>query len=135
MKLTPLRSSVLEEVAASHGAVGAYDLLDRLARRGQRLAPISIYRALDALVGAGVVHRLESRNAYYACHAAHTPSRPCLVLVCRGCGTVAETPARPVWDAIGASAEAVSFSVEGSLIEVDGICGPCRRVSGEAASA
>src|SRR5262249_41572564 len=65
LKLTPLRRSVLQEIAASHKAIGAYEVLDRLAARGERLAPISVYRAIEALVDAGIVHRFESRNAFF----------------------------------------------------------------------
>src|SRR5262249_61935191 len=71
LKLTPLRQAVLREIAASHTAVGAYDVLDKFAARGERMAPISVYRAIDALLAAGIVHRFESRNAFFACHAPH----------------------------------------------------------------
>jgi hypothetical protein len=54
---------VFGEIAASHKAIGAYEVLDKLAARGERLAPISVYRAIDALLAAGIVHRFESRNA------------------------------------------------------------------------
>ena len=69
---------------ASHQAIGAYEVLDRLAARGERLAPISVYRAIDALVAAGIVHRFESRNAFFACHAGHEQRQ--LVLACEACG-------------------------------------------------
>ena len=88
LKLTPLRQSVFREIAASHKAIGAYDVLDRLAAKGERLAPISVYRAIDALVAAGIVHRFESRNAFFACHAGHDMRQ--LVLACETCGRVAE---------------------------------------------
>ncbi len=88
LKLTPLRQSVFQEIAASHKAIGAYDVLDRLAAKGERLAPISVYRAIDALVAAGIVHRFESRNAFFACHAGHDMRQ--LVLACETCGRVAE---------------------------------------------
>src|SRR6185295_18379236 len=68
LKLTPLRRAVFGEIASSHRAIGAYEVLDKLAARGERLAPISVYRAIDALLAAGMVHRFESRNAFFACH-------------------------------------------------------------------
>src|SRR5258708_24373014 len=71
LKLTPLRQSVFREIAASHKAIGAYEVLDRLATRGERLAPISVYRAIEALVAAGIVHRFGSRHAFFACPARH----------------------------------------------------------------
>ena len=87
-RMTPLRRMVLQEVAGSHTAVGAYDVLDRLVRKGERrLAPISVYRALDSLVEVGMVHRLESRNAFFACHVSHAGDRRQIVLACDSCNT------------------------------------------------
>jgi Fur family transcriptional regulator, zinc uptake regulator len=127
LRMTPLRACVLEEISASHRAMGAYEILDQLALKGQRMAPISVYRALDALLEAGVVHRLESRNAFFACQQPHASQRPYLVLICSGCGRVAETPAPRVWSAIDEAVQAVEFAFEGSLVEVSGRCEPCGR--------
>ena len=98
LKLTPLRQAVFREIAASHRAIGAYEVLDRLAASGERLAPISVYRAIDALVAAGIVHRFESRNAFFACHAGHEMRQ--LVLACETCGRVAEVDGDKVFAAI-----------------------------------
>ena len=73
IRFTDLRRKVFEEIASTQASVGAYEVLDRLAKKGTRLAPISVYRALDALLEAGVVHRLESKNAYFACRRLHQP--------------------------------------------------------------
>lgn len=127
MRLTDLRRHVLEEVASSHKAIGAYEVLERLARRdNRRLAPISVYRALDALVGAGLVHRLESRNAFFACHSTHASHRRHIVLACSACGTVAEIAAPDVFAGIVAAADEASFRVDQTLVEVIGACEPCR---------
>ena len=126
MRLTDLRRHVLEEVASTHKALGAYEVLDRLARKDQRrLAPISVYRALDALVAAGLVHRLESRNAYFACHSTHPSHRRHIVLSCDACGAVAELAAPSVFDGIAAAAVDVHFAVDRALVEVTGACGSC----------
>lgn len=125
IRLTDLRRLVFEEIAASHGAVGAYDVLDRLAKKGTRLAPISIYRALDALLEAGVVHRLESRNAYFACHAAHRVGSAQVVLNCSSCGGVAEVPGESVFRAIETAAAKIDFRAGASIVEVTGLCGNC----------
>lgn len=116
---------VFEEIAASHSAIGAYDVLDRLARKGTRLAPISVYRALDALRAAGVVHRLESRNAYFACHVAHGQGSAQVVLNCARCGSVAEVGARSVMQSIEAAAAMADFRATASIVEVEGLCGHC----------
>ena len=126
LRLTPLRRRVLEQIAGSHTAVGAYDLLERLTRPGERrLAPISVYRALDSLVEAGIVHRLESRNAFFACHAPHAGDRRQVVLACEACGVVAEMPAHTVFEELGAIARSSRFTPGRMLIEVIGTCEPC----------
>jgi Fur family zinc uptake transcriptional regulator len=127
LKLTPLRRRVLEEVAASHHAVGAYEILERLARKeSARLAPISVYRALDALLEMGVVHRLESRNAYFACHGEHGKNgNRQIVLACERCATVAEVAAPPAFEAIDSAMRGTGFRPTRVLVEVAGLCASC----------
>ena len=127
LRLTPLRRRVLEEVAASHHAIGAYEILERLARKETtRMAPISVYRALEALLDMGVVHRLESRNAYFACHAHHDRdgSRR-IVLACERCATVAEVAAPVAFDAIDVAANGAGFRSTRAMVEVAGLCTSC----------
>jgi Fur family zinc uptake transcriptional regulator len=126
LRLTPLRQQVLKEIASSHMALGAYDILERLARHGgRRLAPISVYRALDSLVDAGLVHRLESRNAFFACHAEHPEARRQIVLACEACGAVAEVSSEPVFTGISETASKSGFKPRMTLVEVIGRCAQC----------
>jgi Fur family transcriptional regulator, zinc uptake regulator len=129
LRLTPLRQAVFREIAAaSHRAIGAYEVLDRLAARGERLAPISVYRAIDTLVTAGIVHRFESRNAFFACHAGHEQRQ--LVLACEQCGALAEVDGAKVFAAIDTTADAAHFSAtsaKGAVVEVWGLCANCAR--------
>ena len=124
LKLTGLRRSVFAEIAASHKAIGAYEVLARLAARGERLAPISVYRAIDALVAVGIVHRFESRNAFFACHAGHATRRQ-LVLACESCRSVAEVDGDAVFHAIDKSAELAAFAAKEAVVEVWGLCANC----------
>jgi Fur family zinc uptake transcriptional regulator len=126
LKLTELRRRVFEEISASHEALGAYEILDRLASKGPRLAPISVYRAIDALLEAGAVHRLESRNAFFACHAAHAPDRNQLILACERCGRVAEIEGEPVFAAIAQAVARAAFAPRRTVAEVSGECADCR---------
>lgn len=127
LRLTPLRQRVLEEIAASHDAMGAYDVLDRLSRRtGERVAPISVYRAIDALLQAGLVHRLESRNAFFACHAPHLNRQRHMALVCDACAKVVEVPAADLYDSIDAASDANGFQLKSAVAEGSGLCATCR---------
>lgn len=126
LKLTDHRRQVLDEVVGSHIAVGAYQILDRLAEKGLRLQPMAVYRALEALEEAGLVHHLAARNAYFACHAAHDPGRDQLVFVCSTCANVTEVEAAGVFRQVDAVAAGKEFKREGHLIEIVGACRTCR---------
>lgn len=132
LRLTPLREAVFQEIAAAaHRAIGAYEVLERMAARGERLAPISIYRAIDALVEAGIVHRFESRNAFFACHAGHEQRQ--LVLACERCNSVAEVDGADVFAAIDRTSNAAHFAASTSraaVVEVWGLCANCTGRSG-----
>lgn len=130
LTLTKLRRQVFEEVASSHDAVGAYDVLERLSQRtGKRVAPISVYRAIDALLAAGAVHRLETRNAFFACHAGHEPGREQLVLACDECGRVAEVPGEVVFSAMTRLVRDAHFVPRRTVVEVNGTCADCRQAA------
>ncbi len=124
-RLTELRRRVLELIWRSHEPVGAYALLERLARERGRVAPPTVYRALDFLIAHGLVHRIASRNAYIGC--AH-PDRDHIgqFLVCSACGSAAELDDRRIRHAIRSTAEAAGFSVEHPVIELAGRCPQCR---------
>src|SRR6201991_4790377 len=70
-KFTPIRRQVLGALLSSHRPLGAYEIIDELAKSMPRPAPITVYRALDFLMANGLVHRIESRNAYLACAHDH----------------------------------------------------------------
>ena len=45
----------------------AYSILFNVQKKGIK-APLQVYRALDKLVEIGKIHKIESRNAFIACH-------------------------------------------------------------------
>jgi Fur family zinc uptake transcriptional regulator len=123
-RLTPVRRRVLELVWRSHEPVGAYALLELLRDDGWSAAPPTVYRALDFLLENGLIHRIESRNAFVGCNDPRHPHQS-QHLICRQCGAVTELAADAVLGALHASAAAVGFTVERQTIEVSGICRAC----------
>jgi Fur family transcriptional regulator, zinc uptake regulator len=130
LRLTELRRRVLEEIANSHKAIGAYELLERLQKKsGKRMAPISVYRALDALIEIELVHRIESRNAFVACHSAHAGVHNAqarhMFLVCDTCDVVEEIDASKVLDVVDATARGKGFQPGRTVVETTGRCADC----------
>jgi Fur family zinc uptake transcriptional regulator len=125
-RLTPVRRRVLEALLASHAPLGAYELIDRLAQRGARPAPITIYRALDFLREQGLAHRIESRNAFIACVQNHDSGDPVVFLICEKCGAVGEAASAAVADTIKTASRAAGFTPKTPVIEISGICAHCK---------
>jgi Fur family zinc uptake transcriptional regulator len=126
IRLTPIRRQVLEALVAHHRPVGAYEIIDRLADGGRRPAPITVYRALDFLLENGLVHRIESRNAFIACINNHQASEMVVFLICERCGAVGEAPAAGVAKSLSAAASAAGFTPRTPVVEIGGICCHCR---------
>jgi Fur family zinc uptake transcriptional regulator len=125
-RLTPIRRRVLETLLASHAPLGAYDLIERMAVRGERLSPITIYRALDFLRDNALAHRIESRNAFIACVHDHGRGDPVVFLICEQCGAVGEAAAAAVADTIKTASRAAGFTPKTPVIEISGVCAHCK---------
>jgi Fur family zinc uptake transcriptional regulator len=90
--LTRNQSLVLGALAHADGPLSAYTILDRLRDDGFR-APLQVYRALDKLTEFGLVHRLESLNAFVACAHGHDHGDAhglVAFAICETCGRVDE---------------------------------------------
>ncbi|PTE22132.1 Fur family transcriptional regulator [Cereibacter changlensis JA139] len=124
-RLTPVRRRVLEILLEEHRALGAYDVLQRLAKEGFGNQPPVAYRALDFLVEQGFAHRIRRLNAFTACMHPGTAHAPAF-LICRLCDAVAEAPAEPVRAALDQAATSLGFSIERSNIEAVGLCPGCK---------
>jgi Fur family zinc uptake transcriptional regulator len=100
------------------------DLIASFGVEGQPAKPPTVYRALDFLEKQGFVHRIESLNAYVACHhgdRAHAAA----FLICDCCGASAEI--EPVaGQEITAIGERTGFLVQALTIEAHGLCKACR---------
>ncbi|MBT3306941.1 MAG: transcriptional repressor [Alphaproteobacteria bacterium] len=125
VRLTSLRRRVLELVWGGHRPLGAYDILASLKAERLGAAPPTVYRALDFLRQQGLVHRIESLNAYVGCPDPDTPHGG-QFLICRVCGLAAEMNDDSVDQAIRKSAFAAGFQVGRKVIEIEGLCPHCR---------
>ena len=125
-RLTPIRRRVLQALLVSHCPLGAYEVIDTLAKSMPRPAPITVYRALDFLMANGLVHRIESRNAYLACARDHDHAALLAFLICDRCGAVGEIPASPLAKGLTAAARASGFAPRLSVLEIAGLCAHCQ---------
>ena len=142
LRLTTIRARVLGLIARQGKPIKAYDLLELLrvdnARADQAridggpdedsagaAAPPTVYRALDFLLANGFIHKLESVNAFVACHHPNTAQHSVPFLICNRCHSAVELEDLEVVAALDERARALGFVPQAQTLEVHGICARC----------
>lgn len=115
--------TVLAALEAASEPQSAYSLLEAVADSGIR-APVQVYRALDKLVAAGLVHKVESLNAFVAC-ADHDKGHWAAFTICENCGAVGEIPVEETGRLIP-TLNLGDFEVHSAQLEIRGLCARCR---------
>lgn len=124
VQLTPLRMTVLELIWSSHKAVKAYDLLAQLKLLKHSAKPATIYRALDFLIAQGLIHRVESLNAYIGCNrSGHHHDQ--LLLICNACYEIEELVAQDVMRTLTRALRQAHFTPSQKTFEIQGLCARC----------
>jgi Fur family zinc uptake transcriptional regulator len=126
VRFTPIREQVFLLLAKQKGAIGAYDLLDKLKLVDSSAKPATIYRALDFLGKQGFVHKIESINAFVMCHHFGDCNHPVQLLICDQCGYVEESQSDELAKAISNMAIASGFFINHQIVEAHGLCSQCQ---------
>ncbi len=125
VRLTELRKQVLELIWQSHKPLGAYTLMDMLSESSsRRVAPPTVYRALEFLLEQRLIHRINSLNAYIGCPDPYSQHQNHF-LICRQCGIASECDNQMLSEQIGKAGQAAGFSVENQCLEIVGLCPNC----------
>lgn len=125
MSLTTNQQRVLDTLQQTKNPLSAYALLDRLRGAGFS-APVQVYRALERLAEQGLVHRLESLNAYVPCTHSDGCRRGLMAFaICDECGHVDEFTDDGLGRCLGRWMKNNAFSLRSSTIELHGKCAAC----------
>lgn len=105
--------------------MSAYQLLDVLGRsQGKRIYPQTVYRTLALLQARGLVHKLESANAYLPCTAPTHPHES-IHLLCDVCGNAEELVDAKIGSLLSKDASRQHFRIQHQVIELCGVCAGC----------
>ena len=122
---TGMRQSVFEALAGFERPASAYDIAEEVSKRqGRRVAANSVYRILDLFVGANLVRRVESANAYVA-NEHPDCLHDCIFLVCDSCGQTTHLDDDSIASHLRSAATKTGFAPERPVMEVHGRCPDC----------
>ncbi|MBS0251149.1 MAG: transcriptional repressor [Proteobacteria bacterium] len=103
--------------------VSAYEIQASLSDRFH-LAPPTIYRALDMLMDEGLVHKIQSLNAFVACrHVGHADRTA--FAICTECGSVMEICGSGIDAILESCSHQLGFELHESNVELHGACKKC----------
>ena len=88
--LTKNQQIIFDLIDKSPEPMKAYSILFNVQKKGIK-APLQVYRALDKLVEIGKIHKIESRNAFIACHnSSCRVAKATAFSICESCEMVDE---------------------------------------------
>lgn len=123
--LTRNQALVYDALRAAEAPLSAYAILDALREAGLR-APQQVYRALDKLQTLGLVHRVESLNAFVACCASEAHDRETTAFsICEGCGGVGELTDPALLAQLDQLSAKGVFRTRRASLELRGLCANC----------
>jgi len=122
-RMTSSRLRTYELILDASGPIKAYDVIDRFHPDGAAKPP-TVYRALSFLEQMGLIHRIESLNAFVACGTREHPHTAAFLL-CDCCGS-SEEIAIPSVPEIEATAAKTGFRVGHVTLEAHGLCQACQ---------
>ena len=126
-RMTSSRLRTYELILEASGPIKAYDVIDRFHPEGAAKPP-TVYRALSFLEQMGLIHRIESLNAFVACdtHDQHFGSgHTAGFLLCECCGQSEEIAIPNVAD-VETRAAKTGFKVNHITLEARGLCQACQ---------
>ena len=123
-QLTALRREVLELLLLRNGSAKAYDLQDDMRVRHGRVAPTTVYRALEFLIEHELVHRVDAINAFVVCDGEHDHHHA-MMLVCSRCGQVSEWHDEDAFAALGKRLQKAFPGFHQGSVEIKGLCERC----------
>jgi Fur family ferric uptake transcriptional regulator len=123
-RVTPQRLRVARALEAGRQQT-AEELWRQLQDRRDEIGRATVFRSLEALVSAGLAHRLEREHhvyAYVACRPEHHHH-----LACSACGRVLEIDESYVLPVAERVAAETGFVIDDARLDFYGRCRDCRR--------
>ena len=117
---------IFDLIDKSTEPLNAYAILFNVKKKGIK-APLQVYRALDKLVEIGKIHKIESRNAFIACHnSSWQVAKATAFSICEGCEKVTEINNSKLSKYLGNFEDNSGMKYSKYNLEFFGLCKKCK---------
>ncbi len=127
-ELSEKQCLVMNLLLEAKGPLSAYQILYDLNDHGFR-GPTQVYRVLEKLLELGMVHRIESMNAFVACQQEKCNEKDkeiSLFTICKICGSVQELLSNGLKNIVKSLSKDNNFLLKRSVLELSGVCSKCK---------
>ena len=124
-RFTEPRRLTLQVIVESVQPIGAYDIIDAIGKIADKPKPTTVYRAIDFLQQQGFIHKIESLNAFVACHAGHN-HRGSQFVICNDCGNAEEIHLCNLPADLQKQLKQSGFDMAYWNTEIHGVCNDCK---------
>ena len=98
--------------------------LTKLRKIDPSAKPPTIYRTLDFLIENGLIHKLQSLNAFIGCHHPHEHNE-CYFLICDSCQKIEECCSKKINNVVTSTSKNNNFIPNKVTFEIAGTCQNC----------
>ena len=117
---------IFDLIDQSSEPLKAYTILFNVQKRGIK-APLQVYRALDKLVKIGKIHKIESRNAFIACHNSSCQTAKATAFsICEMCEKVTEISSSSLSKYLSKFRDKEGMKYNKYNLEFFGLCKKCK---------
>ncbi|GLQ32951.1 Fur family transcriptional regulator [Litoribrevibacter albus] len=134
VRFTKLREQVFSLIWQSHKPITAYQLLDLIKDGDFSATPPTVYRTLDFLLEQGLIHRINSLNAFIGCCQPgehHTGT----FIICEQCEQAEEVDNDEIVRVIKDVSDHHKFRMKRYVTEIYGLCPQCQSENARCQSA
>jgi Fur family ferric uptake transcriptional regulator len=124
LRATAERQALCREIFAQHGHIDAEQVLAAVRGAGRKISRATVYRNLDLLVSAGLVHRVRlggNRSVFEHVHPGQKHDH----LACRRCGRMVEFVSPAIAAMLTEICRAHGFLAQGNQLQILGECQRC----------
>ena len=125
-QLSKNQQIVLNIIEKAKEPLKAYSILYNVQKKGIK-APLQVYRVLDKLIEIGKIHKIESRNAFIACHNSSCQvAKATAFSICEMCEKVTEISSAGLSKYLANFKDKDGMKYSKYNLEFFGLCKKCR---------
>lgn len=123
INLSPQQKLILMIISQTTIPLSSHEILTSLLEHNPRANRMTIHRALEILIKANLIHKIQVNQTYSLCQ--HLSDHNCQLFICLKCGKQTEVHSHKICQALTQAGDEYNF-ILASPLEITGYCQRCQ---------